>query len=171
LVLCNFEFGHGEAFLLSAVHLVLPHLFKYASVFLLGMVKFVAAPVAGIAAGLSVPLIWGLSVAGMMTTVVLVSGVGKVWALHLRRKRQQKGKPLFSRKSRRIVGIFRRFGMGGIAFLTPILFSPIGGTVIATQLHVPRWRILLHMLWSAVLWGGAFTMLAVHFSHLAIFHH
>lgn len=135
------------------------------------MVKFVAAPVAGIAAGLSVPLIWGLSVAGMMTTVVLVSGVGKVWALHLRRKRQQKGKPLFSRKSRRIVGIFRRFGMGGIAFLTPILFSPIGGTVIATQLHVPRWRILLHMLWSAVLWGGAFTMLAVHFSHLAIFHH
>ncbi|HEX8428894.1 hypothetical protein [Hymenobacter sp.] len=150
---------------------MLPHLFKYASVFLLGMVKFVAAPVAGIAAGLSVPLIWGLSVAGMMTTVVLVSGVGKVWALHLRRKRQQKGKPLFSRKSRRIVGIFRRFGMGGIAFLTPILFSPIGGTVIATQLHVPRWRILLHMLWSAVLWGGAFTMLAVHFSHLAIFHH
>ncbi|WP_375435320.1 hypothetical protein [uncultured Hymenobacter sp.] len=150
---------------------MLPHLFKYASVFLLGMVKFVAAPVAGIAAGLSFPLIWGLSVAGMMTTVVLVSGVGKMWALHLRRKREEKGKPLFSRKSRRIVGIFRRFGMAGIAFLTPILFSPIGGTVIATQLHVPRWRILFHMLWSAVLWGAAFTMLAIRFSHLAIFQH
>ena len=144
---------------------------KYASVFLLGMVKFVAAPVAGIAAGLPFGLIWMLSVAGMMTTVVLISGVGKMWAIHLRRRREEKGKPLFSRKSRRIVSVFRRFGMGGIAFLTPILFSPIGGTVIATQLHVPRWRILIHMFWSAALWGAAFTMLAIRFSHLAIFHH
>lgn len=150
---------------------MLPHLLKYASVFLLGMVKFVAAPMAGIAAGLSFPLIWVLSVAGMMTTVVLISSVGKMWALHLRQRRETKGKPLFSRKSRRIVGIFRRFGMPGIAFLTPILFSPIGGTVIATQLHVPRLRILFHMLWSAILWGGAFTLLAVKFSHLAIFDH
>ncbi|WBA40657.1 hypothetical protein [Hymenobacter canadensis] len=150
---------------------VLPQLLKYASVFLLGMVKFVAAPVAGVAAGVPVPLIWLLSVAGMMTTVVLISSVGKMWALHQRQRREAKGKPLFSRKSRRIVGIFRRFGMAGIAFLTPILFSPIGGTVIATQLHVPRLRIMLHMLWSAVLWGAAFTLLAVKFSHLPIFDH
>ena len=150
---------------------VLPHFVKYASVFLLGMVKFVAAPIAGTAAGLPIGLIWILSVAGMMTTVILISSVGKMWALHQRRRREEKGKPLFSRKSRRIVGIYRRFGMPGIAFLTPILFSPIGGTVIATQLHVPRWRILFHMLWSAALWGAAFTLLAIKFSHLAIFDH
>lgn len=144
---------------------------KYASVFLLGMVKFVAAPVAGVAAGLSFSSILGLMVAGMMTTVVLISSVGKMWALHQRRKREANGKPLFSRKSRRVVGVFRRFGMPGIAFLTPILFSPIGGTVIATQLHVPRWRILLHMLWSALFWGVTFTLITIRFSHLAIFHH
>lgn len=150
---------------------MLPEILKYASVFAVSMFKFVAGPVAGVAAGVPAVLTWGLSVAGMMTAVLLISSVGKVWALHLRRKREQKGKPLFSRRSRRIVSIYRRFGMGGIAFLTPILFSPIGGTVIATQLHVPRWRILLHMLWSAVLWGGAFTLLASRFSHLAIFQH
>jgi len=150
---------------------VIPHVLKYISVFLLGMVKFVAAPVAGIAAGLPFGLIWGLTVAGMMTSVVLISGIGKRWALHLRARRTAKGRPLFSRRSRRVVRIFSRFGMPGIAFLTPILFSPIGGTVIATQLHVPRWRILFHMLWSAVFWGAAFTILAVRFSHLAIFHH
>lgn len=150
---------------------MLPQLLKYASVFLLGMVKFVAAPIAGIAAGLPVALIWVLSVAGMMTTVLLISSVGKMWALHQRRRREEKGKPLFSRKSRRIVGVFRRFGMAGIAFLTPILFSPIGGAVIATQLHVPRWRIMVHMLWSAAFWGAAFTLLAVKFSHLPIFDH
>ncbi|MBG8553365.1 hypothetical protein I5L79_07395 [Hymenobacter sp. BT594] len=149
----------------------MPEILKYASVFAVSMFKFVAGPVAGVAAGVPAGLTWGLSVAGMMTTVLLISSVGKAWALHLRRKREQKGKPLFSRRSRRIVRVYRRFGMGGIAFLTPILFSPIGGTVIATQLHVPRWRILLHMLWSAVLWGGAFTLLASRFSHLAIFQH
>ncbi|SNS02676.1 MULTISPECIES: hypothetical protein [Hymenobacter] len=135
------------------------------------MFKFVAAPVAGVAAGVAPQLIWILSVAGMMTTVLLVSGLGKAWAMHQRRKRAEKGKPLFSRRSRTIVSIYRRFGIVGIAFLTPILFSPIGGTVIATQLHVPRWRILVHMLWSAMFWGGAFTLLAIKFSHLPIFDH
>ena len=134
------------------------------------MFKFVAAPIAGVAAGLPMMAIWALSVAGMMTTVVLSSGVGQAWALHLRRRRQLKGKPLFSRRSRTVVRIYQRFGIVGIAFLTPILFSPVGGTVIATQLHVPRWRILLHMSWSAVLWGFAFTLLAIKFSHLPIFH-
>ncbi|MBX0292868.1 hypothetical protein K3G63_20660 [Hymenobacter sp. HSC-4F20] len=150
---------------------MLPVLLKYASVFAIGMFKFVAAPIAGVAAGLQPSVIWGLSVAGMMTTVVLISGLGRAWALHQRRKREEKGKPLFSRRSRTIVGIYRRFGMVGIAFLTPILFSPVGGTVIATQLHVPRWRILVHMLWSAALWGVTFTLLAVKFSHLPIFDH
>lgn len=150
---------------------MLPALLKYASVFAIGMFKFVAAPIAGVAAGLPVVLIWSLSVAGMMTTVVLISGLGRSWALHQRRKREEKGKPLFSRRSRTVVSIYRRFGMVGIAFLTPILFSPVGGTVIATQLHVPRWRIMLHMLWSAALWGITFTLLAVKFSHLPIFDH
>ncbi|NVO85487.1 hypothetical protein [Hymenobacter terrestris] len=148
---------------------MLPVLLKYAAVFAFGMFKFVGAPITGVAAGLPVTVTWGLTVAGMMTTVILISGVGKAWALHMRRRRIEKGKPLFSRRTRTIVRIYRRFGMTGIAFLTPILFSPIGGTVIATQLHVPRWRILLHMSWSAVLWGFALTMLVVRFSHLPIF--
>ncbi|GGF05902.1 hypothetical protein [Hymenobacter cavernae] len=135
------------------------------------MLKFLGGPVAGVAAGLTPSLTWGLTVAGMMTSVIVVSGLGRAWALHQRRRRQLRGKPVFSRRSRGIVRIFRRFGMPGIAFLTPILFSPIGGTVIATQLHVPRMRILLHMLWSAVFWGATLTLLAFRFSHLPIFHH
>ena len=135
------------------------------------MVKFVAAPIAGTLAGLSWMSCWGLSVAGMMTSVLLISGLGQMWALHLRARRTAKGKSLFSRRSRGIVRVYKRFGMPGIAFLTPILFSPVGGTVIATQLHIPRWRIMLHMFWSALLWGAAFTMVAMRFSHLEIFQH
>ncbi|OWP61839.1 hypothetical protein CDA63_17285 [Hymenobacter amundsenii] len=148
---------------------MLPSLLKYASVFAIGMFKFVAAPIAGVAAGLPMTIIWGLTVAGMMTTVILISSVGQTWALHLRKRRQEKGKPLFSRRTRTVVRIYKRFGMVGIAFLTPVLFSPVGGTVIATQLHVPRWRIVLHMAWSAVFWGFALTLLTIKFSHLPIF--
>ena len=150
---------------------MLPHFAKYASVFLLSMVKFFGGPLAGVSLGIPFFQTLALTVAGMMTTVIVVSGVGRMWALHQRQRREDKGKPLFTKRSRRIVGIFRRFGMPGIAFLTPVLFSPIGGTVIATQLHVPRLRIFLHMLWSAVFWGVAFTTLTIRFSHLPIFHH
>ncbi|QDA59646.1 hypothetical protein [Hymenobacter jejuensis] len=135
------------------------------------MVKFFGGPIAGTAAGMPFCLIWGLTVAGMMTTVLVVSGVGRAWALHQRKRRLLRGKPLFSRRSRIVVRIYRRFGIAGIAFLTPILFSPIGGTVIATQLHVPRLNIMLHMLWSAVFWGGALTFISLKCSHLAIFQH
>jgi hypothetical protein len=154
---------------------VLPELAKqlaqYASVYLLSTLKFFAGPIAGTAAGLSFVLTCGLTIAGMMTSVLIVSGVGRAWALHIRRRRQKRGKPIFSKRSRRIVSIYRRFGMPGIAFLTPILFSPIVGTVIATQLHVPRASILLHMLWSAALWGVALTFITIKFSHLPIFQH
>jgi len=149
---------------------VLSYLLKCASVFLLSMVKFFAGPVAGISVGLNFMLTLGLTVAGMMTTVLIISSVGQAWALHQRRRRQAKGKPVFTKRSRNIVRFFRRFGMPGIAFLTPVLFSPIGGTVIATQLHVPRLRIFVHMLWSAMFWGTTITMLTIRFSHLPFFH-
>lgn len=149
----------------------MPHAVKYASVFLLSMVKFFGGPMAGAAAGLSFVPTWALTVAGMMTSVLLFSGMGRMFAAHLRRRRRLRHQPIFTPRTRRIVRIFNRFGIGGIAFLTPILFTPIGGTVIATMLGVKRRHILLHMLWSAALWGAAFTFLTIKFSNLPIFHH
>ena len=107
-----------------------------------------------------------LTVAGMMTSVFVFSGIGRVWVRHRQQQRRLRRQPIFSRRSRNIIKIFKKFGMGGIAFLTPILLSPIGGTVIATLLGVPRTRILLHMFWSAVLWGGMLTFASVRFGHL-----
>jgi len=84
---------------------------------------------------------------------------------HRQQQRRLRRVPIFSSRSRNIIKVFRRFGMGGIAFLTPLLLSPIGGTIIATLLGVPRGRILLHMLWSAVFWGGVLTLASVRFGH------
>ena len=139
---------------------------KYASVFLLSTVKFLGGPLAGISMGLHFWPTWALTVGGMMTSVFVFSGVGRVWMQHRQKQRRLRREPIFTKRSRSIIKVFRRFGMGGIAFLTPVLLSPIGGTVIATLLGVPRHRILLHMLWSAVFWGGALTLASLHFGHM-----
>jgi uncharacterized membrane protein len=146
--------------------LVLPYAAKWASVFLLSTVKFLGGPLAGSSMGLGFWQTLGLTVAGMMTSVFVFSGVGRAWVRHRQQQRRLRRAPVFSKRSRNIIKVFKKFGMGGIAFLTPILLSPIGGTVIATLLGVPRQRILLHMFWSAVLWGGVLTLASARISHL-----
>jgi uncharacterized membrane protein len=150
--------------------LVLPSAAKWASVFLLSTVKFLGGPLAGSSMGLGFWQTMGLTVAGMMTSVFVFSGIGRAWVRHKQRQRRLRRAPIFSKRSRNIIKVFKKFGMGGIAFLTPILLSPIGGTVIATLLGVPRQRILLHMLWSALLWGGVLTLASAQIGRL-LHHH
>ena len=139
---------------------------KCASVFLLSTVKFLGGPMAGASMGLHFLPTMALTVAGMMTSVFVFSGIGRVWMQHRQKQRRLRREPIFSRRSRNIIKIFQKFGMGGIAFLTPVILSPIGGTVVATLLGVPRQRILLHMLWSALFWGSALTFASIRFGHM-----
>ena len=106
---------------------------------------------------------------GMMASVLIFSMVGtearKNWISRLRRK----GTPLnFTKKNRRIVMIWSRFGLGGIAFFTPVIFSPIIGTMLAVSFGVPTRRIVPAMLASALFWGLAFTYI-VHVAGEKIF--
>ena len=126
------------------------------------MVKFFGGPLTGAALGLGFWQTLGLTVAGMMTSVAIFSMVGSAVSRYYARARIRKKKPIFNKKSRRIVKVWQKFGMGGIAFLTPVLLSPIIGTIIATVLGAKRGQILLHMLWSAVLWGTIFTFALIN---------
>jgi len=145
---------------------MLEYLLKLASIYLLSTVKFVGGPLLGRGMGLGFWPTLGLTVAGMMTSVVLISGVGRRWVRHRQQQRRERQAPVFSTRSRRIVRVFQRFGMAGIAFLTPILLTPVGGTALATLLGVPRGRILLHMLWSALLWGSVLTLASEQLARL-----
>lgn len=139
---------------------------KYLTVFALSMVKFLGGPLAGVSMGLPFSSTLGLTVAGMMTSVLIFSIVGATVSRWYAQRARQRGKPVFTTHSRRTVRVFQRFGIGGIAFITPLILSPIVGTIIATVLGVDRRRILLHMLWSAVLWGTTFTFILTKFSFL-----
>lgn len=145
---------------------------KYLSVYLLSMVKFFGGPLAGISMGLSFWMTLLLSVTGMMTSVFIFSQIGMLVSRWYVEKHRAKKKPIFTKKSRKIVQIWQKFGIQGIAFLTPVLFSPVIGTIMATVLGASQRRILLHMLWSAVFWGITFTFALHELRHfdLPIFH-
>jgi len=139
---------------------------KYVSVFLLSMVKFFGGPLAGVSMGLSFGVTLALTVTGMMTSVLIFSWLGCTLSEWYAARCRLKQKPVFTKRSRNIVKIWQRFGMTGIAFLTPVLFSPIIGTIVATVLGVSQRKIILNMLWSALFWGVAFTFLIMQFRHL-----
>ncbi|MBD1398519.1 small multi-drug export protein [Pontibacter sp. JH31] len=138
------------------------------SVYLISMVKFIGGPLAGISLGLSYLETVLFTVAGMMTSVVIFSFVGRAasrWYSQYRRDRQ---KPVFGRRSRRIVRIWRKFGVIGVAFFTPLVLTPVFGTIVAAVFGVPRRQILLHMLWSAVFWGLVLTFMVFRFQKVAL---
>lgn len=120
--------------------------------------KFIAGPVLGSAAGYSVWENVLVTVAGMMTSVIIFTLIGTKIKEVFQANFQKKPKLIFSRKNRRIVHLWRKYGEIGIAFLTPILLSPVGGTLIMVSFGVKKRHIYLHMLWSASLWAVVISL-------------
>ncbi|MEZ0483281.1 hypothetical protein [Fibrella aquatica] len=116
------------------------------------MLKFVGGPLAGLALQLSWFETAICSVTGMMMSVFLVLFAGT--AITQIQDRYRKTAPrLFTKRSRMAVRIWQRAGLAGIAVLTPILLTPIGGTALALSFRVPTLRIIVAMLLSGIFWG------------------
>jgi hypothetical protein len=125
---------------------------KYFTVYALSMLKFFFGPVMGTTFGFHWLVTALITVAGMMTSVALFSLMGKK-AKAWMKKRFQRNKRLFTPRNRRTVNIWRKYGLKGVAFLTPILLTPIGGTIVAVSFGESKGKIFLYMLCSAVFWG------------------
>ena len=69
----------------------------------------------------------------------------------------QKGKPIFTRRNRRIVRIKRAYGLIGIAFSTPFLLSiPVGAFLVMRYYRHTRTRFL-YLFFSNLLWSVVYT--------------
>ncbi len=66
-------------------------------------------------------------------------------------------KKVFTPRNRRIVKLWKRFGLIGIAALTPVLFSIPIGTFIITRLEHNEKKILLYMFISITVWSLLLT--------------
>ncbi len=126
---------------------------QYVTVILVSSAKFGFAPFIGKAFSLSNWEIIILMVMGMMLTVVLLTTLlGDLFYGFLKRTlfRNQK---TFSPKTRNIVRVWNKRGLIGVAFLTPVLFSPIGGALIAISFGERKKKIILYMFLSACFWA------------------
>ena len=134
-------------------------LLKYIIVFLISMFKFIGGPAFGAAYDLNVPVTAVMTVLGMMTTVLIISFFG----IRLRQWIQTKfvkQRKVFTKQNRRIVKVWRGYGEFGVAFFTPIFFSPVLGTLIVTTLGGKRRRVISFMLVSAVFWAFLIALLS-----------
>lgn len=68
-------------------------------------------------------------------------------------------KKIFTTRSRRIVKVWRSYGLMGVAALTPVIFSIPVGTFILTRLEKNRNKILLYMFVSITAWSLLLTSL------------
>ncbi len=133
---------------------MLAELMKYLLVYLVSMFKFIGGPAVGAAFSLNNWLTAVMTVLGMMTTVFIISSFGLKFRMWLMRKFSRRAdKKIFTRRNRRIVKIWRGYGEFGVSFFTPVLFSPVIGTLIVMTLGGKRKRIFTYMLISAIFWA------------------
>jgi len=66
---------------------------------------------------------------------------------------------VFTKRNRRVVRIWKKYGLTGIAIITPILLSIPIGTIIANSLEARRSKILLYMFFSILFWSVAMITL------------
>jgi hypothetical protein len=69
----------------------------------------------------------------------------------------QSNKKVFTRRSRRYVKIWKKYGLIGVAFLTPVIISIPIGTLIANNFEVNKKKIFLYMFFSIVFWSVLLT--------------
>jgi hypothetical protein len=125
---------------------------KLISIFLLTMLKFIFGPTLGYGAGFPYLTTVAVTVAGMMSSVFLFTFLGELMRQKILVPFFGK-KPRFTKRKRRFVTIWKKYGIKGIAFLTPLLLTPIGGTIILTSYHTSKRKIILYMFMSAVFWA------------------
>ena len=133
------------------------YLLTFFAIYLMTLFKFISGPVLGYIAGYSLAEIMLVTVAGMMSSVIIFAYLGewikKQWGIRITKKRL-----VFSRRNRRIVKVWQKFGVAGVAILTPLLLTPIGGTLVLTSFGVERKIIVSYMFASSVWWSFVFGL-------------
>ncbi|HMG93688.1 MAG TPA: hypothetical protein VK589_26705 [Chryseolinea sp.] len=134
---------------------------KAIPVYLSSMLKFIFGPLGGYAVGLELVTTILATVAGMMTVVLSFTYAGS-WlrdnVIHRFFGKRKK----FSESSRKFVRIWKKYGLVGVAALTPIFLTPIGGSILAVSSGSPKEKIILFMFVSASVWAVIFSV-AVYF--------
>ena len=132
-------------------------LIKYLTVYSSSGIKFIFGPTFGAAFGYSVFLTGTLTLLGTMTSVYIVTFFGEDIKRLKDRLFKPKEQKTFTKRKRQFVRIWKKYGIIGIAFLTPILLTPIGGAILANALGSKKSDIFKYMWLSCFFWSYTIT--------------
>jgi hypothetical protein len=134
---------------------------KAIPVYFSSMLKFILGPIGGYASGLNLVTTILTTVFGMMTVVLLFTYSGN-WFREKVLNRFIKKKNRSGVGNQRFGIIWKKYGLPGVALLTPIILTPIGGTLLAVSSGSPKEKIIFYMFISAAVWSVVFSM-AIYF--------
>jgi hypothetical protein len=126
------------------------------------MLKFILGPIGGYAAGLNLITTILTTVFGMMTVVFLFTFFGDWLKANVLNRFRRKNKKPNTAKNTRFANIWKKYGLPGVALLTPIILTPIGGTLLAVSSGSPKDKIIFYMFLSAAGWSVVFSI-AIYF--------
>ena len=130
---------------------------KAIPVYFSSMLKFIFGPLGGFAAGLELVTTILVTVAGMMTVVFSFTYAG-TWFREKIIHRFFGKRKRFTQNNRKFARIWKKYGLFGVAALTPVLLTPIGGTLLALSSGSPKEKIIIFMFVSASVWSVVFSV-------------
>ncbi len=126
---------------------------KYMAVITATMIKFLGGPLTGIALKLTWYETAICSAIGMMLTVLIIVFAGGQVRKFSDKFGGNKKKKKFTRTNRIAIRVKAGLGLWGIAILTPLLFTPIGGSVLSVAFKYQPAEIIWKMAVSALASG------------------
>lgn len=150
------------------------YLAELLSVFLTACTKFLFSPSVGYYFGFSAWETFFVTTAGGLTGIFAFAFLGELlrrywryficlfmvpFSRHSYTELVNKPSKRFSKMKRLIVQVKRRFGLAGLAFITPAIISIPVGTVIGMNLYSKKGKVLFALCVSLLLWSAALNFI------------
>lgn len=143
---------------------MLEEILKAVPVALSATIKFIFGPLGGYAIQLNLITTILSTIIGSMLSVIAFTFFGD-WIrdkiVH-RFFSKKKSDPIKEEKRKEF---WRKYGLPGVAFLMPLILTPIGGTVLAVSFGSSKNKIILYMLISATFWAIVLSTIVYFFGN------
>ena len=130
---------------------------QFLSVVAIGLVELWAAVPAGIAMGLSAPLVWAATVCGALLGIAIVVVAGDRLRMWLVARFGHGG----AREGGRLRRVWDRYGVIGWGLLAPLLLGAPLAAAIGVALGAERGRLVVWLGVGAVMWTTVLTFAVV----------
>jgi hypothetical protein len=131
--------------------------YEFLSVFLLSTVKFLGAPFLAKAIGFSyLQCVLVCSLGGIFGVLIFFNLGARIVKLfpNFFRPAKKETKKIFTKKNKMYVNLIRKYGVFGLAVITPVFISiPIGSFLAARFFSKQKFMITMLMVMSVVLWA------------------